>query len=355
MYKKLFLYSFMILCAAAIIFSGCSKDEMLNPVSSSSGSSSSDGKMGFAITLSHSLSIVSGTVTITKDAMTYQKPVTINDHQGSASFNDIQVGNWSISISLYDSDGIEIYTGTGTALVEKDDTTYVTVTVDENTGNLVINVDVPYADGLLLWNKLGSAAEVENSQYGPDGIVTGSVDYDTVQFDNGVKGDASGKYVKFPSTVYGKEQGCIECWVKMGNASGDVPVPCEVIWESYNTPSTKFIYLAIAQNKIYAVCTDGFTGLATADYSTASWNAGDIMHIAVVYDRSKSFDGSKSLALYINGVERASSTSDFDQFTNEEFYLCISPSSDAYNFIGYIDNLKIYDYPKIDFSDRFTE
>jgi hypothetical protein len=116
---------------------GCGKSNPVAPVTPNA----EKGKIIFAMSAADN--IVSGSVTITKDTLTQTSAITIANHTGTVVFNDIQVGTWSIQVRLFDKDGLEIYSGSGTAVVTKNQTTSVRIKVNHNTGNLEIIVDVP--------------------------------------------------------------------------------------------------------------------------------------------------------------------------------------------------------------------
>jgi hypothetical protein len=79
------------------------------------------------------------------------------------------------------------------------------------------------SSGLVLWNRLGSAAEVSHSAVGSNGLnCTGS-------FVPGVFGNAvevSAQYqagVSFPAALIPRPAGCIEFWAKLSGISGTIP------------------------------------------------------------------------------------------------------------------------------------
>ena len=133
---KKFALFLAILAVPAIALISCSKNSPTAP-----SLAPDQGKMMFALDAADN--IATGQVTITKGALTHVLPITITDHSGTVTFAGIQVGHWNILVQLFDADGVEIYTGTGEAIVTKDATTTVTIRVEHNTGTLIINVEVP--------------------------------------------------------------------------------------------------------------------------------------------------------------------------------------------------------------------
>lgn len=106
-------------------------------------------------------------------------------------------------------------------------------------------------------------------------------------------------------------------------------------------------------------------GEGTADRFTFAAN--EWMHLAVVWDGDgiESYGG-KTLALFVNGVEIASTTQTFSTTVDFDQYLslgsqagCVflpnSPAKCYSGASGSFDNVKIWNYAKTDFSDRFVE
>jgi len=130
----------LALLVAMLALSACGKN---NPVAPQNVPSK--GKLRFAMDLSGSATnnIASGSVTITKDAVTQTQTVVIANHTGSVTFADIQVGQWTTTVQLFDAAGAAIYSGAGTAAVSLAQTTTLNVQVSPNTGTLIITVAVP--------------------------------------------------------------------------------------------------------------------------------------------------------------------------------------------------------------------
>lgn len=209
-----------------------------------------------------------------------------------------------------------------------------------------------FAQDLLLWNKLGSDAEIRNSQVGSNGTVFGSVYYSPLSQGIGAHiKDHSNANIKFPSGCYNKTNGCIECWVNMGVFSS-YPSFDGVIFETYNSPNSVFISLTILPYKICLTYSSAnYTIRAKAIVEDISWRPSDVFHLCIVYDINHTYDGDKTLSLYINGVEKAYSTSSIDKLTDGDLYLCKNPYANIEYFPGSISSLRIWNYPKITFSN----
>ncbi len=361
---KKFLLLLLVLTLAAGVITNCSKKEELNPVTPiTSDSSDNKGKISFRL-LAAADEIASGVVTITKGSMTYKKPITIENQEGSVTFEDIQVGKWNILVQLFDADGYEIYTGTGTGIVNKDETTVVKIIVNHNTGNLEIDVEVPLPDGLILWNKLGSQTEVENSVTGPNGIISGTILFQPCMFDNGAYNNTADSYITFDGSFFTPNCFTFECWFKT-----DFDVVNGVAQDGKNHTLFGWYYDRTHNMTFYfkhetdeGLCFNLHNGYKYYHYfatsSDITFNAGTIHHIALVYDRNGISGGNDIVRMYLDGNLEYNSTTLYPEETNTGgiFYIGVARDvSIAYPFSGTIDNIKIYNYAKTDFSDRYTE
>ena len=74
---------------------------------------------------------------------------------------------------------------------------------------------------LILWNKLGSATEVQNSEVGPNFTIMGLPDYQTGNFGNGIRMDQMGEKLTINnlSSEFNMTKGCIEMWVNPSSYS----------------------------------------------------------------------------------------------------------------------------------------
>lgn len=144
------------LTALAGLLISCSNNHPVGPLSQPD-----NGMIEFALSTTGSPeeNIASGLVTINKGALAQSENVVIEDHAGTVRFSNIQVGEWAIVVQLFDSAGVEIYSGTGTAVVNKDQNTTVSIKVIGNTGNLKITVDLPQSEDLVIYC-IGSGSDI---------------------------------------------------------------------------------------------------------------------------------------------------------------------------------------------------
>jgi hypothetical protein len=251
----------------------------------------------------------------------------------------------------------------------------------------------PY--GLALWNKLGSQYEVEDSVVGPNGFfdnVEGQLTFTPGIFDNGVNypfyvyhGSSMNK-VAFDLSPTGltTEKGTIEFWwiagftdnTLFGNNGFRVflmtadtvihppdpphsPGTGQVFFVNDNyLPSRPNLRVMIGQ---YGV-PDG--GWAATDPSSHDFDEGDQIHWAIAYDANGIGTTGKTLILYKNGVEIASDNETWDPAPIKTLWVGVLSSTWyggntrklGYNSAaGVYDNLRIWNYAKTNFDDRFYE
>ena len=234
-------------------------------------------------------------------------------------------------------------------------------------------------NGLVMWNKLGSAEEVENSAYGEDGY------YIAGSFTNGRFGnclsldlfDAGG--VLFPKEIINPSEGCIELWVKLldiptnlvdgacpylfscGDENGSYQMGFNANDGGGNAgicANTKMYYTGSVDwedmDLVYPFTYDNLLGGAGQG---TNWH-----HYALVWNDSGIpgvDDGAKKLAVYVDGVLRSTSWSTIT--TNEVF----SPIENGLFELfweqtlamgeGQFDNIKVWDYAKTNFADKAQE
>lgn len=365
MRKLVFLISVLSFVACVMNLAGCSKNGPLAPATAPS-----QGKMMFAMEAADN--IASGNVTITKGADQHVLPITIVNHTGTVAFDGIQVGHWTIQANLFDADRNEIYSGSGDALVTKNQTTTAQIRVQQNTGNLQIIVQVP---GLVLWNKLGSDIEVQNSQAGPNGQVVGTLGYLPGQFGNGLSSpiftsDEYTNYSRYDNLTL-NQQGCVEFWYQptwndpsvghvvtlMGFGPADANTKFNV---SYNDWQNRFAI------NFYDDTSNNYVCKYIVPSQVPGWSTSQPFHVAIVWDGTAANNVDK-VRMFINGQEIATQVNvmggnpTFSNWGAQSLSVgALIGSSLQYDHnhqgcTGVMDNIKIWDYPKTDFSDRFNE
>jgi concanavalin A-like lectin/glucanase superfamily protein len=351
----------MLLAASFAVFamSGCSQKSPTEPETGVD-----QGKLFFNLEASDN--IATGQVTVAKGALSHVLPVTIADNTGTVAFDGIQVGHWNIQVQLFDGAGVEIYSGDGVAIVTKDTTTTVTIRVEHNTGNLEIIVEVP---GLVLWNKLGSTDEVTNSMVGPNltfsGDVSDQIIFESVQHDNGFRTESRWQGVEVPPEMLNPVQGCYEMWFKsqvtrpvayqygrlqwLDQSADGAGGTMQLVWDD-GTP-----YGGVVNQLDVKI---GDTIFFTPSQLTFTAEIGRHYHIALVWDVNGIDGTNDTVRVYMDGTLLGASTESYDPIAGNGIgnigrIQNKTPGwEDCFGKLTF-DNLKIWNYAKTDFSDRF--
>ncbi|MBN1897847.1 MAG: hypothetical protein JW827_03635 [Spirochaetes bacterium] len=335
--------------------------------------------------------IVSGQVTITKGVFSHTEPLNLTQNPAQSVFENIHLGHWDIYVQLFDSQNNVIYAGTGQAVCKPGKVTEVTIDVTSDvdtvkpkhtppakkeddpknkSGTLIVYVNLPVIYGLILWNKLGSDIEVQNSEIGPDGSPNGVI-YAPCKFSNGFKPVGDRNYIDFDNNVI-QDQGCIEFWWKP-DENWNYAVSQKSVFldsQSMNYPpndSWGLWFSYVHHSQIISVAHSvmdsmgHYTSVGGSFTPVTTWSANDLVHIAMVWDRNKQIEGQYSLAVYINGILQQGYTDDLGPSATGYMYTKLRTGSSHFNYSldsnvrGYMDNIKIWNFAKTDFSDRFVE
>ncbi len=232
-------------------------------------------------------------------------------------------------------------------------------------------------DGLIVWNRLGSTAEVTDSAVGPDLQPSSNA---TQAYVDGVFGDAlsigpgsyssTGRYRNAVLNDVGdllhEDAGTIEIWYRQQtNPQGYSHNPYRIFDGSYGLGSgislqyitghppleTGLVFSVIAEDgtPIQATSQDG-----SVDDDLSS-RYGARVHLAAAWDRAGIAESQDTLRLYVDGEEVADAQrSDWgDHFAGDADIGGGNDQNIAGKFA--IDNLKVWDHARTDFSDRFVE
>lgn len=198
----------------------------------------------------------------------------------------------------------------------------------------------------VLHNKMGNDFQVGNSEIGNNGTWTGSSTYASVKFNNGAYSNSTDR-INFTNPAEG-EAGCIGGWITMDyNIVNGQPSDSNyhAFLDCYNVGTTSglrilFDYRASHGIDFIMFWSGGYIILSDL---TSDWSAGDKVHLMFVWDKNTGFDGSKTMAIYVNGVQTASTTSAITATVNWNSSLTFLTYQDgSYPFDGSIDNLKIF-------------
>lgn len=226
--------------------------------------------------------------------------------------------------------------------------------------------------GLLLWNKLGSDTEVLGSAFGPNlSFFTGSSDrtgYAPAVFGGGVTigggpfgGLVHNLVLEDLDSLISPERGAIEAWYKQAADplpfsygiyrlfDGDFGLGSGLGLESFTPTTGPFAGLS----RLFFTLT--FDGTRTEIAHDISAYNDTWIHVAAAWDRDGIEGSAETMQLYVNGVKVAASTA-------IGWGTTLGPAADIAggNDSGiagkfFLDNLKLWDFAKTDYSDRFIE
>jgi hypothetical protein len=201
----------------------------------------------------------------------------------------------------------------------------------------------------ILHSGLGSDAQLTTPYIGTALTKVGTPTYESVKFGNGIVGNSS-NYAKF-SVNSGR--GTIEFYCKMAINYNTL------VNTNFTTTTGNGGINFYQSNQGYIGCwiySDSGNSQPASGYSfnyENLWSTDDILHIALTFDNS--LGANEKIKVYINGVIQPfrAILAGFDQVWTPSYIehtICNSATP-----IGSMDNIKVYDYVKTDFSDRFDE
>jgi hypothetical protein len=213
--------------------------------------------------------------------------------------------------------------------------------------------------GLTWWSSLESAYNVVNPETGVAGTVIGTPDYAAGKFNNGCRFDATTEGFSIPNTnLYSKDSGCIEFWYKPIHDKDDNAQHIILGDGGATADGDLIVVLKESDNTLYFQMQRSVWIVLIIPSASFSWNAGDLVHLAFVWDSGGFSEGGTTYyqAVYMNDTFLGGSTnSGFGtEWRRTKLYIG-SWGGTTGNADGVIDNLKIYDYGKTDFSDSATE
>lgn len=213
--------------------------------------------------------------------------------------------------------------------------------------------------------RLGSTNQVTVPVIGSAGTEGASVTYTTGYFGNGMNSNGNNKHVTFPNTAdqYTGSAGAYEMWIKPvgwsitnGQASAGNHFLYQIVGDANN-----FVEFDITTSGLLLrYYTSGtFYGFGASQITPASFDLADGVwgHVAVVWNTAGINGGSNTIEFCFNGSVAASTTNALSIASGmATFYLGVYGLSPGLLYWdGVIDNFKIYDYDKTDFSDRGNE
>jgi hypothetical protein len=205
---------------------------------------------------------------------------------------------------------------------------------------------MPLIDECILWSKMDNAGSVTSPEIGPGGTVNGgSITFIPVKFNNGIKSVNNGDYAYWASLLTPNKimaefwlmpdgYNIVDCdpddnlfheYFNMENLPGYVQFQCRP--DDFFGP---FIFDGVNAHDLRLK-----TGVDISD--------GEKVHILLVMDKFAGFDGLKTSAWYLDGVQMASSTNALNWTSPHNIIIGAERGSFLRPSKSGIDNLKIYD------------
>jgi type II secretory pathway pseudopilin PulG len=200
---------------------------------------------------------------------------------------------------------------------------------------LAENVQTLSTGGLTLWSQLDDALDVLYPQVGPGGSVLGSA-----------------ARVRFPSAdVLNAECGTIEFWYEPEFST---------VW--LGEDKDKYLVEAASGGAEFRLYFDRSAEQIKAKVRgkevkwEATWAPSAVVHVALAWDCTGTrLPGGRTVALFVNG-ELCEDSAQTGTWTAESFGASFTLGEyDLYSAEAAFDNLRVYDYCKTDFRDRYLE
>lgn len=238
------------------------------------------------------------------------------------------------------------------------------------------SVDLRALRGLVLWNTLDSAEAVAASEYGPNGAIVGDVSFVPAKYGNGFRPDprvdknTPNNYVEFEGLKLGP-RGTIEFWYWPDWENYTVGHVVDILaygvpGDPYNQHITE--HFNDWQNRLgFGVVDSGAAdGVSVSHVAPIpGWSTTEPIHVALTWDGCAPVPADRAM-VYINGaaLPQGSAYGDptFDDWLDEAVLRLgsrqIPGDWDRHNWEGLdgvMDDIKVWDHPKTDFSDRYVE
>jgi hypothetical protein len=187
---------------------------------------------------------------------------------------------------------------------------------------------------LMLWNKLGSTQQIYASEVGPDGQIVGDS-------------------IVFAGLKLGP-QGSVEVWYRPDRQPGSVAHTLDIL--GYGVPeAATHTYLSVVfnhrQRRLEASAFDPDMSASARVQARVlelhAWTTNEPNHIAITWNGCVA-EQSERLRVFINGVALANI-----ELLGDPIFADWRPDAQLW-LDGALGNIKVWNYPKTDFSDRFS-
>lgn len=225
----------------------------------------------------------------------------------------------------------------------------------------------------ILFNRLGNSTQTTKSVIGVNGVEAAVITYNNVKFGSGASDSAAGAGITFNNVPVAFNKGCIEFWIKTTQTpAAQVNMSPVGEGEAAQTfPEIRVYWVDSLNQLIYIMATSSgvFAQLRITAANMGWTGAGDVIHWAFGWDATGGSGaiakGSDVLYVYVNGSAVSSFALDntVGGITYENMQgasktnklgIC-GENAGNYGCNATVDNIKIYNYAKTDFSDRENE
>jgi hypothetical protein len=220
--------------------------------------------------------------------------------------------------------------------------------------------------GIKIWNRCGNLNQLNNSDIGLDFSLTGSVTYEKSRFGMGVDTPGGANYpsLSYDTSIYPVDDFTVELWwVPDFDRDGTDPAYGALAFFGIGTGANNMLFankIQNASNKYIQIATrDSATWRSDYSFNLNNYSAGDLQHFAFIFTSSGGVGG--KLRLFQNGVEISgtpapSRDSVWNITGTHTLYIGKQPNATGlWGSLGPVDNFKLFDRVKTDFSDRFNE
>jgi len=345
-----FIASALALSAIAFLSSCSPTSSPLQPSATDTGSVSlnvSFTKPNAAMGLSKAPAsdFTTGTLTLTKGATAITQPLTIAGGHALAVISNLESGVWSVSVKFYNATANLTFQGNSTVVVQNGKTTVVSVTVTSTGGTVTLDFELPLDSAPpVLWNRMEGVA----SDVGLSLIPYGTPTYSASLYGNGLDCSANTGYLDIPAAALLLEKGTVEFWFTPNWSSAQDTSRHELICSVNNPNGLRIVYYDEV-NAYFSIWNNN----CPVDRTFMPLTSGTPAHFALVWDRNGIAGSSDIARLYLNGALVGSNSQViFPTSINEDVRIGTDGTSHS---MGVFDNLKVYDFAKLDFGDRFVE
>jgi len=211
----------------------------------------------------------------------------------------------------------------------------------------------------ILWNGVNSNQAVQQGYIGGGFSKQGDWPYEPCKFADGGKFNTGSYMEKLSYMGINKQEGCIEFWNKF---LYDSNVSVGLFQWSAQSSGAFQIFLTwqigCGGGNGFYLYVGGTWSTRTVVYRNSNHIAGDIWHIACCWNLAWA---SKRARIYINGIDTSALYEGINEDWTPAAYssgtdFCLGRcdmTGNTYYARSIIENIKIYDYAKTDFSERF--